>query len=380
MKVVFSDGPMCDYAALKRLVVVADEIGFMDRPGVIFGGGGDGSWGFVGMQSPVRNWDTSGLPVRIGVHRPPSGVRATEKLYAGCAAADLANIEFVRVFLHGFTTDLGFASLFVSPDGRYPGGKSGAEVREALLADRTLAFEKAAWRADPPAMFEVDTHEQRVDTLRTLLIDASTRVTSALAISADTGLVPVSESPHFARLLAIRSLDSRYIGWTPRSAPVLGLAVARAVVPDAALEKLELKDLFEYRRTAADAYAAWSAEIDKFAARMSELPFERSEEEIRKIITVEVAPRLIEYRREMGAARDRLWGDLVKRVVQWELPVLAFSFIADISLEKTLVGMATLAGLGLGDIVDSIAKRDEVARKNAMAYLVKLSPGEPDDR
>ena len=71
-----------------------------------------------------------------------------------------------------------------------------------------------------------------------------------------------------ARLLGLRSADSAYVGTTPRVTPSLGIAVAKAVIPDEMLSKLKLSDLFEYRESAKDAYEAWSVEIERLSAEL----------------------------------------------------------------------------------------------------------------
>ena len=250
MKVVFADSMACTLETFRRLVLVADEIGFMDRASLAFG-----KWGFVGQQSPFRQMDRSDLPLTISVHAPPSGPPGA--LYKRCIVADLGNVEFVRTFLEGFLRDDTFAGLFLSLDGDCSTG-SGAQIRAALGSDQSLAAADLVGAAEVEGLFPFDTHEARVSALRQLIIDASTRVIGALVISEQTDLVPVCENPWFARLLAIRTAGSGYVGVTPRSAPPVGLAIAKAVLPDEALQKLSLEDIFDYRRKSADAYAAWS--------------------------------------------------------------------------------------------------------------------------
>jgi hypothetical protein len=372
VRVVFADSIGCTIETFRRLVLVADEIGFMDRPSIAFG-----NWGFVGVQSPFRQMDHSGLPLTISVHAPPSGPPSA--LYRRCISADLGNAEFVRTFLHGFRRDDEFARLFLSLEADYGTG-TGAEIRAALCSDPGLESADLQGEVDSGSMYQFDTSDARINALRKLVIEASTKVIGALIVSEQTDLVPVCENPWLARLLAIRTAGSGYVGITARDAPSLGLAIARSVLPDEALQKLSLEDLFEYRRKSADAYAAWSTEINKLSSRLSDLPPERAVEEIPRIISTEVAPRLVEYRSEMKSARDHLFGDLVKKVATWQLPTVSIAYLADISIRSALAAMAAAIVPAVPSVVDYFVKRADSKRRNAMTYLIGLSPEVKGDR
>ena len=66
MKLLYSGEEFCDQPVMKRMLVVAAEIHFMDRPSVTFK-----NWGTVGSDSYARRIDWSGSPVLIDVFKPP---------------------------------------------------------------------------------------------------------------------------------------------------------------------------------------------------------------------------------------------------------------------------------------------------------------------
>jgi len=78
MKLLYSGSPFCNQPALKRLLVVADEIGLMDRPSVTFK-----NWGTIGHDSYARRIDSSGSPVKFTAYRPPPGCRSVERVGGG---------------------------------------------------------------------------------------------------------------------------------------------------------------------------------------------------------------------------------------------------------------------------------------------------------
>ena len=69
MRVIYAGGPLCAEMTFKRLVLLANEIGFSDRPSVGFD-----KWGTVGVQTPIRSIAAAeGQPVKFVIHQPPSG-------------------------------------------------------------------------------------------------------------------------------------------------------------------------------------------------------------------------------------------------------------------------------------------------------------------
>jgi hypothetical protein len=178
----------------------------------------------------------------------------------------------------------------------------------------------------------------------------------------------------------MRTYDSQYVPETPRFAPFLGLAVAKSVLPDQILADLQIKDLFSYRRAAKDAYASWSVEIDKLAARIADIDPDKAEREIPMILNTDIKPKLVEYRMEMKAARDRVFGDLIKKVTRWEMPTISIACLANLDLASAIAVFTAALGPAVPPVIDYFVKRADIKRRNSMAYLIGLSKGEPDER
>jgi hypothetical protein len=367
MRVVFADNITSSEETMKRLLLVADEIGFMDRPGYVF----PGDWGFVGVRSPHRNVDWSGQPVTVTVHAPPR--EPVLQLYASYIEADLNNPEFSGTFLAGLADDA-FAAIFLQAHAPYRPGVTGATVRTALLADPTLREVAPGPGAhDLETAYLVDTPEHRKGTLRDLLADASARVSIATVVGATTGLAPISESPHFARLIGIRTA-ALPVSPNPvsTSAPQLGLAIARAVIPDEALQKLNILDVLRYRAETQDAYKAWSTDVERLATRIADIPGDRRQVEIHKLLASEIQPKVREYQNEMASVRDKLFGDLVKQVLVWEVPALILAHAFQGSLGGAIAAFATTRMIP--GVVDFLTKRGDIERRNPLAYLIGVRP------
>ncbi len=372
MRVVFAGGTICDYHTLQRLVLVADEIAFLDRPSVTFG-----DWGMIGTDSEFRRMNIVDAPITFSVHAPPSG--QANELYRRYIQADLGNPNFVQSFLEGLARDNTFRTRFIQLKANY-GSSSGQEILESLLKDPSLASANVSEPINGRLMFKTDTQEGRRETLKILLVEASVHVTNALVVSESTGLMPVSDDPFLCRLLALRTGDSKYVGSSPRVSPYLGLAIAKSVIPDEALSKLEIKDLFEYRRSAKDAYASWSVEIDRLASIISELNPETVDTDIAKIINAEVRPKLLQYRNELRTARDKLFGDLVKKVAAWEMATLSIAYLAGLNVASAFAAFAGALAPAVPAVVDYFNSRREIQRRNSMAYLIGITKAQDEER
>jgi hypothetical protein len=73
------------------------------------------------------------------------------------------------------------------------------------------------------------------------------------------------------KVLSLRAGSPKYVGGLAPGAWLFGLEFAKAVVPDKALERLSVPDLFAYRRKTADVYEAWTTELNQIAAKMDDL-------------------------------------------------------------------------------------------------------------
>ncbi len=365
MKVLFAGATFCEYRTLQRLVLIADEIAFMDRPSVTFN-----KWGTIGHASEIRQYDTKHSPVTFSAYMPPSG--PVTELYSRYIEADLANPRFMTTFHEGLSRNLTFTRKFIQLEADYSTAK-GNQIRDALIIDTALTQGNFSDPIDPTRMFQIATHEDRRQTLKTLLIEASIHVTNAMLVSERTALFPVTDDPYLARLLGLRSADSAYVGTTPRVTPTVGIAVAKAVIPDEILPKLKLSDLFEYRKSAKDAYKAWSVEIERLSAEVAAMDPASVESHLPRIIATQVAPRIVDYHNEMKTVRDKLFGDLIKKVAKWELPSISLAYLTNLDLPGALALFAAALGPVIPTLVDYFQGRRQIARKNSMAYLVGVT-------
>ena len=365
MKLLYSGSPFCSEEVLKRLLLVADEIGFMDRPSVTFN-----NWGHVGHDTNARRIDWTGSPVKIDAIAPPSG--PAEWLMAPYIKADINNralIDLVHSYL--MTSDT-FASRSFQLDADY-GGITGREIVDALRNDPAIVEGDFNLEVEGKNMFDVSNTEYRQSTFRHALIDASISVTTALIVAEETGLVPVADDPCIAQLLAMRSSDSAYLDGTSKAAPYLGLDIAKAVIPEEMLRELSIPEILEYREKSADAYNAWATEINRVAAMIEAADYSNSKEEISQAIATELAPQIAAYKAEMKGIRDSMFAELVKKVAVWEMPSLSLAYVVGYGLAESAMIFAGALAPAVPAVVDYFKEKRDANRKNSMSYLIKLS-------
>jgi hypothetical protein len=365
MKLLYSGEEFCDPPILKRMLVVAEEIHFMDRPSVTFGG-----WGTIGHDSYARRIDWSGLPVLIDIYKPPSG--PAQALYSPYIEADINNPVFSETVLKGFLSSDEFTSKFIQYEANY-GSAKGIEIVHALRQDKNLLGEHLGLDVDGPHLFEISSPERRRETFKTILIEASIKVTSAIILAEETGTIPVSADPYIAQLISLRVSDSAYVGGISRHAPYLGIDIAKSVIPDEALEQLKITEILNYREKAKDSYTAWITEVNRAAAEIGKIDANITPDEIAKIIATDFTPRVIEYKSEMCAIRDDLFADVMKKVATWEFPSLSLAYLANVGITGALILFASAFVPAIPDVIDYFKSKRDIERRNAMSFLIKLS-------
>ncbi len=372
MKLLYVGTHFCPADTLSRLFLLGSELCFLDRPSVTFG-----DWGTVGSDSYMRGLSFGPSPVPITVLKPASG--PAHELHQAYVLADLDNPDFVRSVFEGLRSDDVFAERLLQPAGNYGDGRTGVDIRRLLVADTGLPMGKLGLeQADGSLMYKPETPEGRRAIFRSLVVDVSIQITSALLMADKVEALPVADDVTLPKLLALRASSSRYVGGTPAIAPFLGLGFARSVIPDEILKNIEFKGIFAYREKTKDLYDAWNVELRSVAAKIGEAELSHPAETIQAIIASELAPRIREYENEMASARDALFGNIVKGLARWELPTLSLSYVANLGFAGALAVFAAGAQATIPHIVDFVQARRDVTRKHAVSYFVGLTRGPCD--
>ena len=100
----FGSTKICPENTLRRLMVLANEVCFLDRPSVM----PIGQWGTIGHDNPMRQFATGSETIKFSTFKPPAGSEAGS-IYEYYANADVLNPDFVRIFLNGIRESEAFA-------------------------------------------------------------------------------------------------------------------------------------------------------------------------------------------------------------------------------------------------------------------------------
>jgi hypothetical protein len=132
-ELLFSGDPGCSSQTLKRLMIIGEELAFMDRPSVTIGG-----WTMIGSGSPLRQFEGAMQDTQpsLRVYTPPVG--PISSLHEEYVRRDLANPAFREAFLRGLRTSDDFAFKFLQLKADYgpPAGTPQTESRLELSAPR----------------------------------------------------------------------------------------------------------------------------------------------------------------------------------------------------------------------------------------------------
>ena len=113
-------------------------------------------------------------------------------------------------------------------------------------------------------------------------------------------------------------------------------------------------------------------------SRISDIDPDRVSKYLPQIINTEVRPKFVEYRNEMKAARDKLFGDLIKRIASWEMPTKSVAYLASLDVASAIAAFAGALAPAVPAVVDYFERRRDVHRHNSMAYLIGVSAGIDD--
>jgi hypothetical protein len=353
--------------------LLGERLAFTDRPSVFFGDSGS-QWGTVGAQSPFRAYEKSfeDKPVKIKVFDPLSGLAS--QVYSKYLEADIVNTLFRKTVLDGLATDPSFQSKLMDVKGKYHNNVTGGEILTALLADRDRLLTSPLEEDNHPEfMFTTDSQQGRDKTFRVLLASASINLTSTMYVAEQINCIPVSDDIYTTRLLAMRCSDSTYMGNKQVLTTALALEVLQSVIPEQALAEMSFGQIIEYRDASKEAYKGWLTEIESLSTKLSNIDIPNVDEAIKDIYRSDVAPKIIEYKREMESVRDKLFGELMKKVIKWQFPTLMLSHLTGIGYFNAITTFALSFSFVVPPLVNSIVSTRDVIRKNSFSYLIGLA-------
>lgn len=371
MKLVFSDSPNIDELTFKRLLLLGNEIAFVERPSIQF----IKDLGTVGMPSGIRGL----LPmfensvVRLRVEEPPTTVFSSG-FYQQYFKTDIANPEFISTVIEGIRDRWFFSHFFDTENNR-----ATAEFKDFhtwVLNNQKEISETDLNSVDLTGFhFEINSKENAYQAVKMILSEESLRVTSVTHISNKISSNPTSINPYLDRLINLRLSSEIYTGKSHNSKS-LGMKLFQSMIPDEALLKIPVEEILSFREDTKQYYEAWSIEINKLEAQLSKDGFALNDKDIQNIIDTQINPRLFELKNEIRRVRDKKFADILKVVKNNVIAIIAGGSLTAINLPAAILGFITTnlkTPKLTDDIIDNQFKLKDIQESNGLTYLLKLN-------
>jgi predicted RNA-binding protein with EMAP domain len=378
VNVFYYPDAMCDHATLKKAILFFDEIHFMDRPAWTFIFPGKSTFGVIGSDSPLRQWEVElrerGVP--LYVHDAPEGGPVDEEFYQKIAA-DINDRDFLRIFQDGIRKPTTARNPLIE-HGSFGRWQDADVVRLIGGADLDGALRPYA---SPAELFEDGTvssfdFSNPVAAAKKLVFEAATcsaKMNVALDTLAVEGFIPLSDAILHGDLLgtkqrraaAIIARQSSEIQLTD-----LSFAVFDELVDSERLQKMSIRDVVEYRKESAVARDAFLEHLSVLQAKHGAVSDDYAGD-ISRLVNAEIIPAARVFRNRIAGTDDALYGAVIK----------AAGTLLSGSALKVFTGLSWPQILGLVGIAGSFAVRtlvdDQLAaraarREFAVSYVLSL--------
>lgn len=158
---------------------------------------------------------------------------------------------------------------------------------------------------------------------------------------------------------------------------IVGLNVIDALLPNSALEKIDIRSLVEFRNQESASLLRLRQLLHSLVTRVEgELWSEEFEHEIIRLIESEIIPEGQQVRERIRSASRKMFGGLIKRTASTVTPTLTASFLTGLSAGQTLtMSCAAVSGslsITLPEIVDLWQERKS-QKRNALSFLLQLA-------
>ena len=158
---------------------------------------------------------------------------------------------------------------------------------------------------------------------------------------------------------------------------IIGLNVIDALLPNSALEKIDVRSLVEFRNQESASLLRLRQLLNSLVARVEgEQWSEEFEHEIIRLIESEIIPEGQQVRERIRSAYSKMFGGLLKRAASTVTPTLTASFLTGLSAGQTLtMSCAAMSGalsITLPEIVDLWQERKS-QKRNALGFLLQLA-------
>lgn len=371
MKLVFSDSPNIDELTFKRLLLLGDEIAFVERPSIQF----IKDIGTVSSPSGIRGLLTQfeNAPVKLKVEMPPDTVFSSE-FYQQYFKTDIANPEFISTVIEGIRNRWFYSHFFDTENNRAT--EEFKDFHSWILNNQEEISKTDLNSIDLTGFhFDIKSKDNAYQAVKMIMSEESLRVTSVTHISNKIASNPTSINPFLDKLINLRLSSELYTGKSHNSRS-LGMKLFQSMIPDEALLKIPVDEILSFREDTKKYYEAWTIEINRLEAQLAKEGFALSDKDIQNIIDTQINPKLFELKNEIRRVRDKKFADILKVVKNNVIAVIAGGTLSAISLPAAILGFITTnlkTPKLTDDIIDNQFKLKDIKDSNGLTYLLKLN-------
>jgi len=370
MKLTFADRPNIDELNFKRLLLLCNELSFVDRPSIHL----TDNYGTVGMSSGINNLikDFAGSPIKLIVDCP-SNTNFNSEFYKKYFEKDLENPEFLETVLQGIKKHWIYNWHFDPKDNRssieFQDFKNWINNNQEFIRKTDLLSINK-----PEQLFQITNKEEALFAFKIIAAEQSLRVTSVIHICNKYESNPTCINPFLNKLISLRLSNNIYSGKTLKSRQ-LGLKLMDCTIPDEALMQIPWQDILEFRGQTKDYFDAWTVEINRLEAILFKDNFSISDQDVINLYDSDINPRLWELKNEIRRIRDDRYKNILKTIKNTVLSSIAIGTLSSLSITGAI---ACFIGTNLktpeltDDIIDAGFKIKDKQLSNGLTYLLKV--------
>jgi len=369
-----------DYTTLMKAMLLFDELHFMDRPSMFFGGG-PGQYGTIGAASPFRQIELEireeGVP--FFVHPAPMGPVHGE--WYEQIKNDVNDPEFLRRFQNGLKISPTFRSLQIAHGNYGECGDQGDVARKVIGVD-LLTDLKA--HESPMALFEDSSVRQfslstPVGCAKHLVSEAvicSAKLNFALNLGAKEGFFPLADANPYGDLLGAkyaRAINALAPAKHKIQITDLSFAIFDELISAERLRKLSLMDIIGYRKQSENAREAFLEHLTEIQAKQAAIGLDGDYAgEIAKLIDGEIKPAVRTFKSKLQAIDESLLGAAAKGAIGAIGGSSVVTLFGDLSWPKVIALAGAAAAYMAQATIDAILAERAAKRECSISYILSL--------
>jgi hypothetical protein len=380
LRVLYYPDCFVDYSTLLKAILLFDELHFMDRPSMMFGGS-RGQFGTIGLASPLRQYEASfreqGIP--FYVHTGPMGPVRGE--WYEQIKADVNDREFLNRFQTGLKTSPTFRALQIAP------GNYGEDGDQESVAQRLMTVDVSSGtktHESPMALFE-DANIPHFDLsnpsgcAKHLIAGAavcSAKINFALDVGSAEGFVPLADARPFGDLLGAkyaRAMDRLQPAEKKLQLTDLSFAIFDELLPSKNLRTLSVTDAIRHRKSSEGARRQLLDHLNALQVKQAAIgPDGDYAGAIEKAIASDIRPAVHDFRNKLKSIDESLIGAVAKGVIGATGGSSALTLFGDLSWPKIVALAGTGAAYVAKSTIDAILAQRAARRECSISYILSL--------